>query len=67
MDTNEIRLRLIEAAAKTAAVASQSPDFTTARVLEMAREWERYIITAAGQSSGGDKAARERATLGLPK
>lgn len=61
MDTNEIRLRLIEAAAKTAAVASQSPDFTTARVLEMARAWEQFVLPPEA------KAARERATLGLPK
>jgi hypothetical protein len=66
MDASEIRLRLVEAAARTPAAAIAHSGETARVVLDMARAWEQYVLPAhdAGKV---DKAARERATLGLPK
>lgn len=62
MDTTELRVRLIEAAVKTPAVATMSTDEVARRVLEVAQEWEAYVVPTLGA-----KVARERAVLGLPK
>lgn len=67
MDNIEIRLRLIEAAARTPASASNSPDEIARRVLEVAQEWETYVLPAPAAPAPEAKAARERAVLGLPK
>lgn len=74
MDATEIRLRLIEAAARTPAAASQSADETARRVLEMVRAWETHVLPAQhpGQADNrkipqSEIKERERAVLGLPK
>ena len=58
MDANEIRLRCIEAAAKTPAV---HPQGHAAGVQETAAQWAAWVM---GSESVADKG---RAILGLPK
>lgn len=55
MDEREIRLRLIEAAARSPMV---HPEGFAAGVLETAAKWEEYVLP---KISGG------KGTLGLPK
>lgn len=43
MDQNEIRLRLVEAAARTPAAQAVDSSETARRVEEMARAWEKYV------------------------
>jgi hypothetical protein len=58
MDIAEIRLKLVEAAARMPAASVSAPDEAARRVMEMARAWEAYVI--------GAKVEADRAKLGLP-